>query len=282
MNAGSAIRCIVGSALAILAYMDLALSQGVPPPQSRSESSENDLALRIGISDFHVRDQYLSPFSYRGRLFSSRIFYQLKLERTRHEVDFGFSTGHIESDALSREATQYVGHVSYSFVSSLHSWDVGDRQLELLIGPGLSTFFVTTDILTPESITWYGPTDKSWYWSHALDLHLMGELRLADRKNVLVKLGTPLFRLVSRPDFSHNFSTRNIEVRDNFLNAAKGGRSEFFWSNFVLLCEVEYRQRLNDHFDIHGTYSFGYSSSDWPLSMGMYMNSFLAGIVWLF
>jgi hypothetical protein len=281
MNPKSLIFRTLGPALVILASLDLTLSQGVPP-LSLSESSENGLALRIGINDFHVRDHYLSPFSYQGRLFSSSLSYQLKLEHTRHAVDFGFSTGHTESDAQSQEATQYVGGASYAFMVSLHTWDVAERQLELFVGTGLSTFFATTDIVTPESITWYGPTDKTWYWSHNLDVHLVGEMCLADRQSVSATLSMPVFRLVSRPEVSHNFSTRNIQVRDNFLEAAKGGRSEFFWSNLDLFFQIEYRQRLNDHFDIRGTYSFAYSFSDWPLSMGMYMNNFLAGIVWLF
>ena len=35
--------------------------------------SEHSIGLGIGINDFHQKDQYLSPFIYRGSIFSSMI-----------------------------------------------------------------------------------------------------------------------------------------------------------------------------------------------------------------
>ena len=68
----------------------------------------------------------------------------------------------------------------------------------------------------------------------------------------------------------------------NFINAAKQGKPEFLWDNFVLHAELKYRQRLSRRFSLSAGYSFVYVSSDRPLPMGMYMNDFVVGFLWLF
>jgi hypothetical protein len=247
---------------------------------SGSDTAADELVLRLGVSDFHIRDQYLGPRVYSGPLFWSGVSYRTACGNARHTIDAGFGVGHTSAVEQQPEASQYVGHASYMFLISLHVQEMDAGQLEFFFGPGLSTYFTTTDIVTPESITWYGATDKTWYWSHALDLNVTGECRMSGGQVISVKLNLPVVRIVSRPDAGHNFSGRNIDVRDNFLAAASGGSVKALWNSLALVCELEYRQRLSEQFDVGCTYRFAYASSTIPLNMGMYANTLLAGIAW--
>lgn len=227
-------------------------------------------------------DEYLSPIIFGGMMLSSRVSYQLKLAHATHTGDIRFSIGSLDSDLQPREVTQYVLYVSYSFLHALRAWDIAGRPLQFSLGTGLSSFATVTDFNTVDKFGNYTYSDESWYWSHALNLHLRGKYLLAESRSLSLQLTTPVVRLVSRPENGHDSNSKNAEVRDNYLNAAKQGESEFLWDNLVLLCEIEYRQRLSDHFDLRGAYWFGYASSDKPLAMGMYMNDFLVGILWRF
>ncbi len=249
---------------------------------SAKKNKKNFLSASVGINDFHLRDEYLSPYSYNGSLFSSAIKYKLKFTKSEHIVNIGFSTGDIDSDSRSLNASQYFGAASYSFYYSLNRFEIHKQQMEIFIGTGLSTSFIKTDIVTPESITWYGSNDITWYWSYDINFHLKSDYGFSSRDNVSVQLSMPLVSWVSRPDYGHNFSKRNIEVSNDFLNAASGAKQQFLWDNFTLLIGFEYTHLIYETLSLKGNYYFVYASDSAPLDMKMYMNSFLAGVQWQF
>jgi len=250
----------------------------------KHEPSRTSLALSLGINDFHQRDNYLSPFAFGGVNFASKLSFQANTDNNRHRADAFFSKGAINSDVQQRDVTQYVGYLSYSFVHSLNSWEIGDHPFQFLAGGGVSSFVMNTDFFATDE---YGDKtyDQSWYWSHSLNLVLSGEYQIDADKNLIVQFTAPLASLVSRPENGHWLSQNNLDVSKSFLKAATHGKMEYLWNNFVLSTDIEYRQSLSDGFDLLATYRFGYVSSDRPaslLSMGAYMNNFLIGISWTF
>jgi hypothetical protein len=246
------------------------------------KSKKNFLNASLGINDFHLRDEYLSPYSYNGTLYSAAIKYQLKLTKSEHFINIGFSNGDVDSDSRTLKASQYFGTASYSFYYSLSRFEIQKQQMEIFIGIGLSTSFIKTDVVTPESITWFGPTDITWYWSHDINFHLKSDYKFSLRNNISVQLSIPLVSWVSRPDYGHNFSKRNIDVSNDFLNAASGAKRQFLWDNFTLLIGFEYRRLIYETLSLKGNYYFIYASDSAPLDMKMYMNNFLAGVQWQF
>ncbi len=244
---------------------------GSPPGQS----SVSSLGVCLGIGDFHIRDRYLSPFTFRGVLFASKVFYELKNENDRHTAEVFFSTGGIESGKPGADASQYAGSLSYSYVRIVERFGVGGRPLEFGLGAGLSTFVTYTN---------FAAVDGGGYLSHSLNLLLRGEYRLEERRSVSVQLSMPTVRIVTRPDNGHHFSEFNNAIDQNFSRGLTKGRLELPWENLVLLGECEYRQSLGASLDLHCSYWFSYAASDRPdpiLSMGQYMNRLLVGLVWL-
>ena len=182
-----------------------------------------------------------------------------------------------------RDVTHYAHRISYSFARSVHTWELGVGRIESFIGVGISTFAAFTEIYRPPGNTSYFLVDEGWYWSHAVNLFLYGEYRLTENSSFSLHVGSPVFRIVSRPSPGHDFDARNHAVywEDRF-NAVKGGESEFVWENLVLLGALEYSRQLGTRFGFRALYSFGYVSVDRPLPMKMSTNNFSIGIRWMF
>jgi hypothetical protein len=241
--------------------------------------SRSTLGGSVGFGDFHFKDDYLSPYTFGGGMFASRLSFRRDDEQSRHAVDASFAIGHPESDRQNRDVEQIVASLEYSFLHRIAGWDVGGRPLDLSLGAGLSSYVANTDFNTVDPL--HGRfNDQSWYWSHAVDLSLAGRYRLDEGKDVSVQMAMPVVRLVSRPANGHYLSGENWEVIQNFLHAAGDGRSEFFWDALVLRTQVEYRQQVGERLELRGTFLFTYTSSDTPLPMGMFSNTFLIGLAW--
>ena len=247
-----------------------------------TEKSRHSFGVSLGINDFHIKDEYLSPFVFSGLTFASRASYQLQLVKNRHALDILLSTGKIDSDLQPRNVTQYIGYLSYSFTREVDQWQFAAHPLLLSLGGGLSAFASNTDFIAEDKIWNYKFTDESWYWYHAVNIHARFGFQFSEHRNLSIQLTSPFARLVTRPKNGHYFNSENAEVTYSFWNAATNGNLEFLWDDLVLINEIEYRQGLGNRLDVRVTYWFGYASSDTPLSLGMYMNHFLAGVLWHF
>ena len=249
------------------------------------ERSTISLGVSIGINDFHQLDKYLSPLIFNGINFASKISFQAKTKDNRHRIDGFFTIGTLNPDIQQREVTLKGGYISYSFVHSLHSWELAGHQLQLSIGPGISSYVMNTDFNTTDE-TGYITLDQSWYWSHSFNLIFLGNYIFDKNKNISLQFTIPFAELVSRPENGHRLSQTNLDVVDkNFLNASKQGKLEYLWNNFVFFTDLEYHQSINNNFELGLGYRFGWVSSDKPASIlftSMYMNQLFAGIDYLF
>ena len=179
--------------------------------------------------------------------------------------------------------TEKLASLSYSFVHSLTTWEVGGSPLEVFLGGGVSSFAMNTDFNTADE-TGYVKLDQSWYWSHSLNLVLCGEYRIAEGKSLALQCAAPVVALVSRPENGHRLSQNNMDVIEDFTKSATQGKIEYLWSSFVLFTDVEYRQSISNKFQLIALYRFGYVSSNKPDSMlgsDAYMNNLTVGIVWM-
>ena len=242
----------------------------------------NTLGLSLGVNDFHIKDEYLSPNIFSGPMFSSKILFQHKTEETRHRVSLYFSAGQINSTDQPRDVKQYVGSIVYSYLHSIYSLKVGENPLELFIGGGISSYMVHTNFKTTDINYDYTFFDQSWYWSHEADIYFRAEYSFGDRYSIAGEIGSPLAGIVSRPENGHYFNANNAKIINNFMNASIGGKPSFLWDNPVLFSEIEYRQRISLQLDLIFDYSFKFTSSNEPLPLRMYTNNAQAGILWQF
>lgn len=241
-------------------------------------AQNNSVGFGFGINDFHLRDNYTSPYNFNGTMFQSHLFYKHVLDENIHSVIADFSKGTLSAKTNNEETTQYFGELSYSYSHVIYTIEVSGNPMKFFVGAGVSTLFLINDNFTEQGITWYGPVDKTWYWSHSINIETGGIFSLGNLRTLTLRVGSPLYRSVSRPDPAHHFSRRNIDAQDNFLNSALKGKPEFIWDNIMLSCNIEYVQQLKENLTLNASYGFYYTSSDEPLTMKTYMNIFLVGL----
>lgn len=248
-------------------------------PIKQTDSTKYSIGLGIGVNDFHIKDDYLSPYYFSGLMFSARINFKAIISNSRHEVFGYFSSGSPESDKQTFEIRQKTASLTYSFFHNFSKLDIAGSPCFFLVGAGLSTFVTNSDLVL-KSKSYNGVfTDQSWYWSHSVNLLTCGDYHVSEKTNLTVKLNMPFFKVASRPENGHWLDGNNSKVvYDNFFNAAKGGKGEFLWDNLVVLCDVEFIQKINERFSFHGSYGFNFTSSDRPFAMDMFMNNLLIGL----
>lgn len=250
-----------------------------------SERSTSSISLRLGFNDFHIKDKYISPYIFNGITYTSEIAYQFKNESNRHNIQLLFSTGKINSDIQTRNATSYIGYIAYTFTHKIKSWNIAGNRFNFHIGTGLSTYFEYLTLNSEDIATNSNSYDDSWYVSHSINLNLYGEYELGERNILSILITSPVIRLVTRPANGHYFNLDNTEViENNKLKVLTGGKLEFVWNNLEFITLIEYQAPLSERFNFHTAYMFGYAASDKPadlLSANMYMNNFLVGVDWL-
>lgn len=236
------------------------------------------LGASIGLNDFHIKDEYLSPYPFGGIMFSSKLLFEAESENEKHALETYFSTGKIDSDEQPRNVTPTIASLSYSYTHVIDNWEIAERSFKLSLGAGLSSFVTNIDFVTESQAGLGEYYDQSWYWSHSLNFLVSGDYSLSEDKTLSAQLVLPFFRIVSRPYSGHWNNPKNSEIiSDNFFKAAVNGKREFLWDNFVLYCAIEYKQKLKEDIYLRGSYRFNFVSSDRPLSMNSYMNNFLIG-----
>src|SRR5512140_2966913 len=177
------------------------------------------LGLSAGINHFNQKDEYLSPLIFDGVQFASKFLFEARSTNDRHRVDASFSIGGLNADIPSREVSEKVGSLAYSYVHALNRVEPGGLPVQIWLGGGISSFAMNTDFNTTDE-TGYTTYDQSWYWAHTLNAVLSGEYQFAGSNSLSLRLTMPIVGLVSRPENGHRLSESNVEVRDDsFVNA---------------------------------------------------------------
>lgn len=247
--------------------------------QQKPVVNKNSLFAGIGINDFHIRDNRVSPLVYSNPIFTACLGYTRDSKVLRHNADAIFSTGNINTKLTDIKGYQKYGNLSYSVLMNAFRFNLSNIKSNLFLGTGLSSFISQTNLST---YAYYNlsSSESTWYWSHSLNFSLHCDFNISNSSFFRAKIAYPLVRLVSRPDYS--FSSRNDLVYKNFLNAFNQGEIEYLWNNFVVYSELFFETRLDDDFSFRANYTFNYAHSNVPQSMGLYTNNLNAGIVWNF
>jgi len=239
----------------------------------------HSVGAALGAMDLHERDEYLTPFVRRGWLFAAAASYERATGRSTQDVRLAFSTGGLDSSTHAAGGNVYLGRIAYAYRGAVAGWNVGGNPITVLLGGGLSTFLSYDTVPVVPNTNWYG-ADRTWYWSHAIDLHAGVDYSMP-QQSVALRLTTPAIRLVARPTTGHHFSPRNDSVQDDsFIKAAAGGELEAPWSSPVLGMEIETRRQLTTDLALTATFTFSFFSSETPLAMRSYANNLVVGVQW--
>ena len=252
---------------------------GQTPEPSNSPPGFVDVSA--GVSDFHMKDRYLSPFTYGGLLFASRLTCEIPSGDAVHMITASYAIGSPTSSLQTRDVTEETGRLSYTFLARVTGWTLAGRELAASVGGGVSSFVANTDFDTHDS---YGTPyhDQSWFWTHSLHPAARLEFQAWVGNSVTFDVTVPLFSLATRPGNGHWMNAENIRIGQNFLRASLHGHPVYPWESLVLFTRLSWRERVGEHFALQGSYEFTYASADVPISMRMYANTVLVGLDWVF
>jgi hypothetical protein len=251
-------------------------------PVVQQKEHKNLIGVSIGINDFHMLDEYLSPHTLSKAMFCSQMSWQFKTKKTTQSFDLQHSFGHPGSGNQSNNVIEKMGSISYSIIHVLKTVNIGGKAVDFSSGAGISSFIANTNFITIDKKNSYQWEEQSWYCSNSINLILNSEYHLASKGSFFVQVTMPMFSMTARPANGHTFNEDNNEVINSFLKVEGQGKPEFFWNNLVVLCQAGYSQHLNNHCIFRLNYVFDYVSSDRPLPLKMYMNQFSTGIDFLF
>ena len=269
--------------LAIPALCAIVLSSGIDRVRAQDTAHARSAFLEAaaGVSDFHIKDRYLSPFTYGGLMFASRLTCEIPAGDAVHIIAASYSIGSPTSSRQTRDVTEATGTLSYTFLYRVTGWTIAGRELMASLGGGASSFVANTDFDTHDS---FGAPyhDQSWLWTHSFNAAVRLEFQAWEGNSVTFDCTVPVVSLSSRPANGHWMSAENIRVGDNFFRAALHGHPVYPWESLVMFTRLSWREHVGENFALRGSYEFTYASSDVPISMGMYANTVLVGLDWIF
>lgn len=257
-------------------------SQDISPLPGQNTQSRRSVGLAAGVCDFHLLDQYLSPYIFSGSMFSSRLSFQLQARRILHRVDLSYSYGHPDSEIQPRDVTENIGYLSYSLSEAIDEAHIAGNPLILSFGAGVSFFISNTNFIGADKKYSYKWEEQSWYCSNSLDLHFNGEYQTSGKNSFFLQLTLPAWSLISRPENGHIYNAENRRVIFHFLNAELQGKPAFFWEQMAIKSEIGFRQLITSNCRLNLNYQFLYASSDRPMDLKMYMNQWMLGFDFLF
>jgi len=234
--------------------------------------------LKLGVNDFHIKDERLSPLIYRGLLFSASVSYNYQRNKYLHEIEFSVSPGKLFCTFNQNQIEEYNGYVSYSLLYQIYKKELSNSNFDFNVGTGIESYMSWTHTRNPNVFLSSG--EYSWYWSHSVPIILDGRYNINYKHCINLQISSPLIRLVSRPDYSQN--QRYYEIQYNPQKAALYGDIEFLWSDFVFFTKLSYDFKLSNHFDFNLSYRFNFASTHKTELMRLYTNNLLIGTGWKF
>ena len=247
-------------------------SQNEQLPRQSKKGFIQSLGFSVGVNDFHLLDQYLSPYIFTKTFISSQVTYQLKTVRYQHTIDFSYCSGHPNSTVQPRDVTQKIGTLSYSLLRVIGEKQMKGNPIELSLGGGVSSLIANTNFIAIDKQNSYQYFDQSWYCSNSINLLLRSEYLSSERNSFSLQFTQPLFLIVSRPQNGHGFNQQNAKVIHNFPRVLTQGKPEFIWNNIVIASLIGYKHQLSNRCNLNVNYLFNYVTSDRPVALQMYMN----------
>lgn len=248
----------------------------------QKQKSTHLLGISMGINDFHMLDEYLSPHTFSSPMFSSGLTYQVQAKKLLQSVDLSYSFGHPDSNMQTRDVTENIGFVSYSILHTFFEKKIYGNPLQVSVGTGVSSFIAHTNFIARDEMYNYEWDEQSWYTSNSINLLFRSEYLLGRGKSFFLQVTMPFFSFISRPENGHFFNDENLKVIDNFLQAEVQGRPVFCLKNPGITGEIVYKHPIGKNLNFRFNYQFSYISSNHPLPLKMYMNRFMTQLDFLF
>jgi len=240
-----------------------------------NEKLKNSLGVSFGLSDFHVRDELVSPLSYRGTGITGCLEYIRQGKKNLHFVELTAYYDFLETTYSRYEAQNGRIGIRYSYLQQISNLNFLKNDLKTYFGGGIYSFLNISDY--KEFISNIGILTTSWYLSHSAELSLLMDYSMGSSSTLFFQVYFPLVSNVSRPSYtSYDVESHKVGIDKLF------GEMEPFWKNFTVQLKAGYNYFFNNWLNVFAQYSFQYSSYYEPRNIGLYMNNFRAGLHFLF
>jgi len=215
------------------------------------------ISLSIGLNNLSNKDEFQSPYTYKGTNLLLNFMYTRARRKGQHTVDFSYSGGQIKS-VVSPDADNQLYLFYYDYLFNL-SAKKPDEKFRPSLGFGVHSLFSNTNYLPDVE----GPIS---YLSGGAFLTLSGNIlyRLNKKNSIRVQAGLPVFGFVYRPDFEINGKTL---TKTTVLG--KGNLFSF---------KVAYDYKLSSKLYLTASYSYNYFNFDEPRPITILTNGLLLGL----
>jgi hypothetical protein len=214
------------------------------------------LSLGVGLNRLVNKDQFQSPYTYRGTNLLIRAAYTRTRKKGMHGIDLTYSGGPMRS-VVSPKATNKLLLFNYDCLFKIRTKATGEK-LTAYLGPGIHTLFNSTNYLP-------GVELSKNYLSAGVYLILTGKIRyqLNKKSNISMRAGLQAFGVVYRPDFEIDGKT--------LTKITHIGKSN------LVSARPEYSYMLNSTLDLTVAYDYTYFSFDEPRPIGILQNGLSIG-----
>ena len=122
---------LVASCIISMVVQPLFFCQTVTNDSQNSLRYCHSVSAAIGLNDFHAKDDYLSPYIFKGIMFSSEISYEIRSDDIIHFIALQYSSGKPDTHTLQREISEFTGKLSYSFLFRLHTLNLNNQPFQI-------------------------------------------------------------------------------------------------------------------------------------------------------
>jgi len=215
------------------------------------------ISLSVGVNKLSNRDEFQSPYTYKGSNLLVNFIYTRAKAKGKHVVDVTYSGGHIKS-VISPTADNQLFLFYYDYLFNLRV-KYTDEKFRPSLGIGVHSLLSNTNYL-PEIES---PVS---YLSGGAFLTFSGNIlyRLNKKNSVWVQAGLPVFGFVYRPDFETNGKT--------LTKTTVLGKGNLF------SVKVEYDYKLSSKLCLTASYHYNYFTFAEPRPVSILTNSLLIGL----
>jgi hypothetical protein len=242
---------------------------------SFSQEKIDLIGLSFGASNFHMTDEHATPLIFRGTGIAPSVNWQHTRGRNSHYVEGSFFFDNLSSSSDNFSTENFRGRFRYSFLHATSDSLSVNKPLEFSFGGSVTSFYCKSDYFF-ELGSAPARAIESWYLSHSIDLALQLNYFFSERNFLGLQLFLPLISSISRPAFS---PSGGYDYDENDWIIEPFGKTVLF--PFSVNTNMFYQLPVSAKLSMRLNWEFYYTKYTDPDEIGMYMNNFRVGIVYL-
>jgi hypothetical protein len=219
------------------------------------------LSLKVGAGQSLTKDEFQSPYTYKGLNPVIHASYERIKTRGQHNLDLSYSSGQIKS-VVSPRANQKLMSLNYDYFFNTKARKINQR-LYTSAGMGLHTFLSSVNYL---------PSIEQSLNNYSANLYLTLSVRalykFSNKSQIKVQVELPTVGVVYRPDFEINGKTL---TKITTLN-----------EKFLISTILGYEFTLSSKVNLTADYYFKYFAVDEPLPLVNIQNGLSLGVKYKF